>query len=260
MVSRTKLTTRSLRSGCRRPCSDLAMVKAIAMGSLMAVVAMGSAMASLLPPLLAATTFALPMQRPARRPSSVARAASEGAAQACTPQTMRSAQQLSALLDADKVAKRKWDAQCKASGTKVGQPLDLYPVETLQSFLADPESYSQKVLLGFLEHARQPNLNMDSIDEDDPIAKSLIVRERTVALVRGVLGQEDGGGLWVPYLVKVLDEMMDPSGDKQREAMERMSLMCSFGKKKTALEYWHDAQAGRVPGIDLDNGEEDILR
>jgi len=176
--------------------------------------------------------------------------------------------QLDALLEDDATARRSWKAFCGRVGLNPAAALRNQPAEAMGSFLAEPGSYKQSVLLEFLNSVRRPLVGMDSIDEDDPITKSGLVRELTVKQLEALIEEDpDMERRWSVFLSEKLAEIQAQAPNED-EARTEMSLRASFSRAKkiqpgtmealAAKEAYFDGVPPRIPGFDIEGGRDDL--
>jgi len=173
--------------------------------------------------------------------------------------------QLNALLEDDAMARRSWKAFCGRASLKPDAALRYQPAEAMGSFLAEPGSYKQSVLLEFLDSIRRPLVGLDSIDEDDPVTKSGLARELTVKQLEALLEEgPDMARRWGELRTRKLAKLQAPDED---EARAEMALRASFSRSKkiqpgsmealAVLEAYHDG-VNRPPGFDLEGGRDEL--
>mmetsp|Transcript_91111 Transcript_91111/g.237524 ORF Transcript_91111/g.237524 Transcript_91111/m.237524 type:complete len:259 (-) Transcript_91111:150-926(-) len=234
---------------------------------LLAVVA--SQVLLLLPRLLPASFVAAPK----RIAKSVTRRRAEPAG--IPPGRLREAlqAQLSGLLENDAIAKRSWATFCDKMGLKTSTALRNQPAEAMQSFLAEPGSYKQPVLLEFLKlnSVNKPLIGLDRIDreEHDPIIKSGLVRELTVKQLETLIDADpEMEKLWFEFRTEKLAQLQ-PTEEEQREARQLMAMTASFARPKRIVPGTMEALAAQrryeeginiVPDFDMDSGEDDVRR
>eukprot|EP00414_Alexandrium_minutum_P001995 CAMPEP_0113818998 /NCGR_PEP_ID=MMETSP0328-20130328/520_1 /TAXON_ID=39455 /ORGANISM="Alexandrium minutum" /LENGTH=288 /DNA_ID=CAMNT_0000786933 /DNA_START=83 /DNA_END=945 /DNA_ORIENTATION=- /assembly_acc=CAM_ASM_000350 len=171
--------------------------------------------------------------------------------------------QIDALLEDDASARRGWKAFCRKAGLEPAAALKDLPAEALGSFLAEPSSYKQSTLLEFLDNVRRPVVGLDSIDEDDPITKSGLVRELTVKHLKALLEEDsDMGRRWSKCRARKLAQLLAPDEDAARA---EMAMRASFARAKkiepgtmealAAKEAYYDGR-NTMPGFDLDGGRD----
>mmetsp|Transcript_88660 Transcript_88660/g.251305 ORF Transcript_88660/g.251305 Transcript_88660/m.251305 type:complete len:248 (+) Transcript_88660:91-834(+) len=175
--------------------------------------------------------------------------------------------QLDALLEDDATARRSWKAFCGSVGLKPASALRSQPAEAMGSFLAEPGSYKQSVLLEFLNSVRRPLVGMDSIDEDDPVTKSGLVRELTVKQLEALIEEDpDMERRWSAFRTEKLAQLQ-AQGPNEDEARTEMALRASFSRAKkiqpgsmeamAAKEAYYDGVT-RIPGFDIEGGRDDL--
>mmetsp|Transcript_6625 Transcript_6625/g.13570 ORF Transcript_6625/g.13570 Transcript_6625/m.13570 type:complete len:247 (-) Transcript_6625:84-824(-) len=174
--------------------------------------------------------------------------------------------QLDALLEDDATARRSWKTFCSRAGLKPDAALRNQPAEAMGSFLAEPGSYKQSVLLEFLDSVRRPVVGLDSIDEDDPVTKSGLVRELTVKQLEALVEEDpDMERRWGEFRTGKLAQLAAPDED---EARARMAVRASFSRAKkiepgtmeamAAREAYFDGVNRMPPGFDLEGGRDDL--
>jgi len=173
--------------------------------------------------------------------------------------------QLGTWLANDKGTKQKWQAFCKDRGLQPLAPLEKQPGEAMEDFLADPALYKQKELLTFLD---SDNVNyklkdMHKIREDDPIAKSALVRELTLKQFRALIKESpEVLRLWSKFWA---DQLTETVGDDDEDARKEMAMKSSFEKAKTPepgtweamqmRERYFDGQTNNLGDLDIDGGK-----
>lgn len=173
--------------------------------------------------------------------------------------------QLDVLLEDDATARRSWKAFCIKSGIKPTAALRHLPAEPMGLFLAEAASYKQSFLLEFLDTVRRPLVGLDSIDEEDPVTKSLLVRELTVKHLEALIKDDPSMEKhWSDFRTKRLEASLTRDGN---EARQMMSLKASFARPKkiqpgsmealSVREAYYDG-ANTPPEYDLDRGREDL--
>lgn len=164
-------------------------------------------------------------------------------------------------------AKGSWTAFCNSRDLEPFIPLDKHPLEAMEAFLADPASYKQSELIEFLglDTVNRPLTALHSIEEDDPIAKSMLVRELTLKQVRAHIAEDsEVNRLWNKFWAEKLQAM---AGEDEDDARAAMAMKSSFTKRKVPApgtweamvmkEKYHDGRSN-VPDFDIDGGKNAI--
>lgn len=158
--------------------------------------------------------------------------------------------QFGVFLVQNPAAKQSWRAFCEGRGLQPLAPLDKQPVEAMESFLADPAQYKQKELLEFLglDTVNVPLKGLHEIKEDDPIAKSALVRELTLKQLRALIAESpDMHRLWSKFWAGKLQAMV---GEGEDDARKEMAMKSSFQQKKTPEPGTWDAMVMREKYFD----------
>eukprot|EP00419_Tripos_fusus_P022194 CAMPEP_0172708432 /NCGR_PEP_ID=MMETSP1074-20121228/50967_1 /TAXON_ID=2916 /ORGANISM="Ceratium fusus, Strain PA161109" /LENGTH=253 /DNA_ID=CAMNT_0013531401 /DNA_START=60 /DNA_END=821 /DNA_ORIENTATION=+ len=176
--------------------------------------------------------------------------------------------QLDALLEDDATAMRNWKTFCITSGLNPTAALRNQPAEAMGIFLAEAGSYKQSFLLEFFDSVRRPLVGLDSINGEDPVTKSLLVRDLTVKHLEALIKDDPNMEKhWSDFRTQRLEELMSGDGDAARQARQTMALKTSFARPKkiqpgsmealSVREAYFDGR-NTPPEFDLDRGREDL--
>jgi len=176
--------------------------------------------------------------------------------------------QFGTFLASNPASKKSWQAFCQGRGLQPLAPLDKQPVEAMEAFLADPAQYKQKELLEFLglDTVNVPLKDVHKITEDDPIAKSVLVRELTLKQFRALIAENpEMHRLWNKFWSGKLRAMI---GEDEADARKEMAMKSSFEKAKTPepgtweamemRERFFDGRSNPTGDFDLDGGKDSI--
>jgi len=176
--------------------------------------------------------------------------------------------QLGTWLANDKGTKKSWQTFCKDRGLEPLAPLEKQPGEAMEDFLADPALYKQKELLEFLngDNVNVPLKGLHEIREDDPIAKSALVRELTLKQFRALIAESpEMLRLWSKFWAEKLTETVGTDDD---DARKEMAMKSSFEKAKTPepgtweamqmAERYFDGQTNNLGDLDIDSGSDGV--
>jgi len=175
--------------------------------------------------------------------------------------------QFGTFLAQNPAAKKSWVAFCQGRGLQPLAPLDKQPAEAMEAFLADPALYKQKELLEFLglDTVNVPLKGLHEIKEDDPIAKSTLVRELTLKQLRALIAESpEMHRLWSKFWAEKLQAIV---GEGEDDARKEMAMKSSFQKAKTPEPGSWDAMVMRekyfdgrstVGDFDIDGGKDAI--
>mmetsp|Transcript_50693 Transcript_50693/g.156922 ORF Transcript_50693/g.156922 Transcript_50693/m.156922 type:complete len:253 (+) Transcript_50693:87-845(+) len=159
-------------------------------------------------------------------------------------------------------AQLRWAELCDAEGHSADS--SALPADFVQDFVLDPNNHKNDFLNGFLNRARLDPVEVpDDVDDEEEefggfmdsnrfgLIKSEAWKkaEKQLLVARISENLPERQDSWERYCSQI-ESWDDPDDEESQEVRNEMGMRSEIGRRKTALESWHEAQMGRAPQED----------
>mmetsp|Transcript_3924 Transcript_3924/g.7960 ORF Transcript_3924/g.7960 Transcript_3924/m.7960 type:complete len:252 (-) Transcript_3924:49-804(-) len=156
-------------------------------------------------------------------------------------------------------AQLRWAELCDAANHSADS--SVLPADFVQDFVLDPNNHKNDFLNGFLKRARLDPVQVpNDVDEEEEefggfmdsnrfgLIKSEAWKkaEKKLLVARISENLPERRDSWEQYCIQI-ESWDDPDDEESQAVRNEMGMRSEIGRKKTALESWNEAQAGRVP-------------